>query len=230
MKDLIAKDSKKMSSKEITELTGKIHKQVLRDIRNMFDSLDGTNLYPEQYQVVKLDNGMTGEVLLDHELSVLLITGYDVKARLAVIKRWKELEQQASKPKTALELAREQVMLLEHIEQQKAIIEQQAPKVAALDRIASGIGSMCLSDAAKIVDMPPQAFNRWLNKIEWIFKRTAGDNWTGYSDKIKAGYLEMTTYTQRKLGDETEKVFKQVKVTPKGLAKLSEMLSAGGAV
>jgi phage regulator Rha-like protein len=115
-----------MSSREIAELTGKRHADVLRDIRNTFDQLGNADLRSEQYQVVKLPNGMTGEILLDHDLSVLLITGYDVKARMAVIKRWKELEaQQAPKLPTS------------YIEALQALIEsekakQQAEQLAAI--------------------------------------------------------------------------------------------------
>ena len=39
-----------MSSKEIAELTGKEHKNILRDIRNMVEDLGCSNLSNEQYQ------------------------------------------------------------------------------------------------------------------------------------------------------------------------------------
>jgi phage regulator Rha-like protein len=84
-----------MSSKEIAKLTGKQHKTVLRDIRNMFDYLEnqeGTLLYPENYQVITLKNSMTGEIKLNHDLTITLLTGYSVVARYKVIKRWQELE------------------------------------------------------------------------------------------------------------------------------------------
>ena len=140
-------NNKMMSSKEIAELTGKRHADVLRDIRKMFDDLGNANLRSEQYQVVKLDNGMTGEVSLDHDLTMVLMTGYETKARFIVIQRWKYLEQQAVKPKTQLELAREQVVLLEKIEQQQALIQQQAPAVAAIARIEASEGSLCVTSS-----------------------------------------------------------------------------------
>lgn len=40
-----------MSSLEIAELTGKEHKHVLRDIREMIDTIGSPNLDSKQYQV-----------------------------------------------------------------------------------------------------------------------------------------------------------------------------------
>ena len=115
-----------MSSKEIAELTGKRHDHVVRDVREMISKLDAPNLGHEQYQEVKDNRGYTSEFKLDHDLTVLLITGYDVNARMLVIRRWKELEaQQAPKLPTS------------YIEALQALIEsekakQQAEQLAAI--------------------------------------------------------------------------------------------------
>ena len=115
-----------MSSREIAELTGKRHDHVVRDVREMISKLDAPNLGHEQYQEVKDNRGYTSEFKLDHDLTVLLITGYDVNARMLVIRRWKELEaQQAPKLPTS------------YIEALQALIEsekakQQAEQLAAI--------------------------------------------------------------------------------------------------
>ena len=59
-----------MSSLEIAELTGKEHKHVLRDIREMIDTIGSPNLDSKQYQVFTLKNGMTSKCLLDKELTI----------------------------------------------------------------------------------------------------------------------------------------------------------------
>lgn len=129
--------NKMMSSKEVSELTGKQHSNVLRDIRKMLDDLGNSNLNPKQYHIVTLPNGMTGEVLLDHDLTMLLLTGYDVRARLKVIQRWKELEQvqQSAIPnftdpaEAAIAWANEykaKQLALEQLKQQEEVIEEQA--------------------------------------------------------------------------------------------------------
>lgn len=78
-----------MSSKEIADLTGKRHDHVLADIRNMFAQLqiDSTE-FSGQYK------DSTGRTLpcfnLDKDLSVCLVSGYNVQLRMAIIKRWNE--------------------------------------------------------------------------------------------------------------------------------------------
>jgi phage antirepressor YoqD-like protein len=209
-------NNKMMSSKEIAELTGKRHADVLRDIRKMFDDLGSANLRSEQYQVVKLDNGMTGEVSLDHDLTMLLLTGYDVKARLIVIQRWKELEQQASKPKTQLELAREQVVLLEQIEQQQALIQQQAPKAEFHDRFVRADGLHNVRQTAKVLEVPEKEFvQRCIDS--GVLYRTNG-KLTGYEKWVKAGYLA------HKEDEINGKARPQVFFTPKGLAWIGKRI------
>ena len=88
-----------MSSREIADLTGKQHKHVVRDIKNMLDELHkgGPNLDHKQIQgvIVEKDNrGYISLIRLDREHSLTLVTGYDVKRRHAVNKRWLELETQ----------------------------------------------------------------------------------------------------------------------------------------
>jgi hypothetical protein len=84
-----------MSSREIAKLTGKAHKHVLADIRSMLTDLeiDWADC-SAQYQ------DSTGRKLpcfnLNRELTDTLLTGYSAKMRLAVIRRWRELEQQAA--------------------------------------------------------------------------------------------------------------------------------------
>ncbi|MFJ2527849.1 Rha family transcriptional regulator [Pseudomonas helmanticensis] len=82
-----------MSSREIAKLTGKAHKHVLSDVRSMlkeleFDWADCSAQYQDS----------TGRSLpcfnLNRELTDTLLTGYSAKMRLAVIRRWHELEKQ----------------------------------------------------------------------------------------------------------------------------------------
>lgn len=82
-----------MSSREIAKLTGKAHKHVLADVRSMLTELeiDWADC-SAQYQ------DSTGRWLpcfsLNRDLTDTLLTGYSAKMRLAVIRRWRELEQQ----------------------------------------------------------------------------------------------------------------------------------------
>lgn len=84
-----------MSSREIAELTGKRHDNVVRDIRQMLESLDASILSHEEYQEVKDDRGYTTEFRLNKSLTLTLITGYDVNRRHKINVRWMELERMA---------------------------------------------------------------------------------------------------------------------------------------
>ena len=90
-----------MTSLEIAELTGKEHKHVLRDIREMIDTIGSPNLDSKQYQVFTLKNGMTSKCLLDKELTTTLVSGYSTLMRHAIIKRWLELESAEAARSTA---------------------------------------------------------------------------------------------------------------------------------
>ncbi|WP_368873094.1 Rha family transcriptional regulator [Shewanella algae] len=81
-----------MSSREIAELTGKTHFNVCADIRNMLEQLN-----VEQKPFLDFDNsGANGRTVaffrLPRRECEILVTGYDVVRRAAVIDRWLELE------------------------------------------------------------------------------------------------------------------------------------------
>ena len=110
-------------------------------------------------------------------------------------------------------------------ENQRLVIQldEQKPKIAALDRIASSEGGMCITDAAKQLQLRPRKLSPWLSQSKWIYKRAGSRHWIAYQDKIQAGYLTHKTYTFRQQ-DDTERTVQQVVVTPKGLARLAELL------
>lgn len=90
-----AVEVKTMSSREIAELTGKEHKNVLADIRKMLSEIQSA----EKSADYKDSKGRTYQMLLlDKEETLILISGYSIKMRAAIIRRWQELESQVSKP------------------------------------------------------------------------------------------------------------------------------------
>lgn len=94
MKNLIIQDTESltMSSLDIAELTGKRHDSVLRDIRNMLKELGlGAHTFGGTY--LSKQNKQMPLFNLDREHTDCLLTGYSAKARMKVIKRWHELEE-----------------------------------------------------------------------------------------------------------------------------------------
>jgi phage regulator Rha-like protein len=112
-----------MTSREIAELTGKRHDHVMRDITAMLTQLHGDGGVPKFGDTYTNEqNGQTYPMFaLPYEETVCLLTGYDAKARMAVIKRWQELEK--PKQKTRVELARENLALEVEIEAKALQIE-----------------------------------------------------------------------------------------------------------
>lgn len=213
-----------MSSKEIADLTGKRHDHVLADIRNMFEQLkiDSTE-FSGQYK------DSTGRLLpcfnLDKELSTCLVSGYNVQLRMAIIKRWTELEAQAQPlfnlPTTfsqalllaaQLEEQREQLAL--QVAQQQAVIEHQQPTVDAYEMIAGKKGSMCFQDAYKYLGgMKQKEMKKWLEDNKWITKDRFGRESIGYYQNMN-GYLVVKA-TQHQ---------PQIRITYKGLAAMARQM------
>ena len=213
-----------MSSREIAELCEKQHPHVLRDIRNMLNSLypnlDG--LDSKGIFAIKNEYGLTLEILLPKREVMILVSGYRIDLRAKIIDRLEELESQ-QKPTTKIPQSfSEALMLAAQLQAEK---EQNAPKVEAFDRLATATeGAMNLTNAAKHLQMQPRAFNQFLFANGWIYKRTIGSAWIAYQDKLQRGYLEHKAHPVTQ-SDGTEKIYPQVLVTAKGLAKLSTMLN-----
>lgn len=101
------------------------------------------------------------------------------------------------------------------------------PKAEALDRIATADGSLCITDAAKHLQMRPKDLFAFLQQDKWIYRRQ-GTSWLGYQDKLQQGLLEHKI-TEVERTDGSNKITSQVRVTPKGLAYLSNWLTSHAA-
>ncbi|SPP30966.1 hypothetical protein ARAF_0068 [Arsenophonus endosymbiont of Aleurodicus floccissimus] len=68
--------------------------------------------------------------------------------------------------------------------------------------------------------MKPKALFSCLQGHDWIYRRIGGKSWVGYHDKIKQDLIEhKVTVVAR--NDGSKKLTEQVRITPKGLSKLS---------
>ena len=89
--NLIDLKSGTMSSREIAELTGKLHTHIMRDIRNMLNNLgDQTSFGLVEYTDSKGEKRPMYELNKDYTLC--LITRYSDILRMKIIRRWQELE------------------------------------------------------------------------------------------------------------------------------------------
>lgn len=84
-----------MSSREIAELTGKEHKNVLADIRKMLAELGKAAAEFSATAKIAGPNGSTRTVdvlKLPKRETLILVSGYNVQMRAKIIDRWQELE------------------------------------------------------------------------------------------------------------------------------------------
>lgn len=216
-----------MSSKEIADMTGKEHKDVLRDIRNMFEQLQiDSAQFCAQYK------DSTGRTLpcfnLDKDLSICLVSGYNVQLRMAIIKRWNELEAQvleAVRPSYMIEdpVARAKKWIEEQTAKQEAeaklleaakAIEVMKPTVDAYDLIAGKKGSMCFQDAYKFLGgMKLKDMKQWMYDKKWINKDRFGRDSIGYYQNMNGYLVEKVTTHQP-----------QIRITYKGLAAMARQM------
>lgn len=216
-----------MSSVEIAELTGKRHPDVLRDIRNMLEPLGMA--YEQFCSKVPSRGGRPVTVAnLPRRECLILVSGYSVELRAKIIDRWEELERASRQPAMDLNNPADLRLLLanyanDNLELQGQIADL-TPKAEALDRLATADGSLTITDAAKTLQVRPKDLFGHLRSKRWIYNRLGSDS-IAYEDKRQAGLLEhKTTIIHR--SDGSEKVTTQVRVTPKGLAKLAKELQA----
>lgn len=221
------KNVARMSTLEISELTGKQHKNVIRDVREMLDALekDGSDL--SHVSEDKDRRGYTTNFHLCRELTETLITGYSIPLRHKVIRRLHELEQQPQVPQTLPEALRLAADLADQNSSLRLVLLEQAPKVEALARIADAAGTMCMTDAAKHLNVPRKRLIDWMKEHRWIYRREGSARWLAYQPRQQAGLLDhkVTVIGLEENGD--HRLASQVRITPKGLTVLAEKLEGG---
>lgn len=140
-----------MSSIEIAELTGKEHKNVLRDIRFMLAELqkDGSDL---SHVLESFDaRGYTAEFRLDKELTETLLTGYSIPLRRKVIARLNELENGAKSKALPQDYISALEQLLESKKLEQAAIEQRDHAIATKAQIGSKREASAMAKASSAV-------------------------------------------------------------------------------
>jgi Rha family phage regulatory protein len=182
-----------MTSKEIAELTGKEHKNVMRDIQILKEQI-GTEL---KFELSEYKDS-TGRTLpmysLDKKQTLLLISGYNALLRLKIINRWEELENknlESYKVEDPIERAkawiREQEAIKLQIQEanaQKTIAENKIKLLTHVEKMytATEIAKECgLSSAI--------ALNMFLSQEKIHYK--VNDTWVPYSEYSNKGYFHL---------------------------------------
>lgn len=108
-----------------------------------------------------------------------------------------------------------------------ARVDELSPKAEALDRIASTAGSFCITDAAKQLQIKPRALVQFLQSENWAYRRPGAEGLHAYQSRINSGDL---IHKQVAIGEPgtRQRSVDQLRITPKGAARLAELLQRLG--
>lgn len=184
-----------MSSREIAQICEKEHKNIVRDIRRMLEDLGeettGSNLSPlkvqESFYLDKKGEKRI-EYLLDFELTMTLISGYNVILRNRIIKRWQELELQQQQ----IQLAKQnkQLLALENKLQDTQIKLQDAQiKACQFDALVAQSGFLNFRKVAKELELNERSLKSWLIQNDWISLRGSQKKMSPKSWTIRKKYM-----------------------------------------
>lgn len=217
-----------ITSAEISELVGSRHDHVKTSIERL--ASQGVIEFPATREIRTATKPTRVYVFAGERGkrdSIVVVAQLSPQFTARLVDRWQELEARVAAPdpmialndpatlRTLLLGYGERVMALEHQ------VQEQTPKVEALERIAGARGALCLTDAAKALQMRRADLLQWMQEHGWIYKRP-GTAWLPYQPRVQAGLLVLKVVTR---GEDAEtRIFDQTLVTPKGLARLSELL------
>jgi len=222
-------------SRDVAGFFAKRHTDVLRDIRNLIDK--EPDLGRRNFASFKITD-FTGETTSHYEMDrrgfMVLAMGFTgekaLKWKLRYIDAFEAMEAELrNRPavdpiKVLNDPAAMRGLLLTYSEKVIELQEANAvlkPKAAALARLSEAEGSLCITDAAKTLQVRPTVLFKFLRGHSWIYRRPSTNHDVAYQSKLVSGLLEHKTTTVNR-PDGTEKVTTQVRVTPRGLIRLAQ--------
>lgn len=210
-----------MSSREIAELVGSRHSDVMRTIDRLLDKRVISGCTPSAY--TQEQNGQPyRQYLVCKRDSFVVVAQLCPEFTAALVDRWQELEAQVAKP---VELSRMDILQLA-MESEKArllAVEQlaiAAPKAAFVDQYVEAAGSMSFRQVAKLLNANERQFRQLL--LDKGVMYYLGGVLTPYSQHQEAGRFEVKTGTSETNGH----AFSQSRFTPKGVQWVAGLWAA----
>lgn len=191
--------------------------------------LDGTKEYLDEYfyqsgiprseteQILKVVNGGNNNgTWANQDIALYFAQWLSPKFHIWCNKQIKELLTTGKvelKPKSALELAREQVYLLEQLEEKTKQLELQKPKVEFADQLLQSTQGMDLGMCAKAMNLP---FGR--NKLFSILRdnKILMKNNSPYQNLVDLGYFMLLEQSWINPKDQSSNVSFKTLITTKG--------------
>ncbi len=189
-----------MTSLEIAELTGKQHKNVMRDIRNMEPAWEANaGLKFELGSYKDVNNQERPCYLLTKTECLYIATKFNDEARAKLVLRWEQLEKERLmniQPMTDMEIL-SRALLISNV-QIKALTHQVAllePKAEYCDEVLDSVSCLTTTQIAKELEMSAIELNRWLCKQGIQFGQSG--QYMLYANYANRGYAKNRSYTYR---------------------------------
>lgn len=215
-----------MSSREIAELVGSRHDKVKQSIERLADR--GTIVRPPLGDERTVDAmgrpRFEGVYKIGKRDSFVIVAQLSPEFTARLVDRWQELETGLmALPQDYPAALRRLAAAAEQIQQQNALISTMAPKADALDVLVATKEMILITDGAKRLGIQPKDLFAYLRENAWIYRRRGSKRDIGHEVKIRQGLL-VHKYNPVPQEDGTTIYKEQVHLTPKGLAKLAELL------
>ena len=160
------------------------------------------------------------------ELSMVERNAKGKQARQYFIDCEKRLSGSLNIPQTLPDALRLAADLAERNQQQAAQIAELAPKAEALARIEVAQGDLTVTQAAKMLKMPPKQLFDWLARHGWLYRSGGSGVWLGYQDKVRSGCVTHSVHQYESKSTGEQRIATQVYLTPKGMSRIAEKLGA----
>jgi len=215
-----------MDSREIAKLTGKEHRNVMRDIDKMLEDMGEGGVLKFGHTLINPQNRQEYSIYrLPKRECLILASGYSVQLRAKIIDRWIELESKAvtafkvpTSFAEALRLAAEQQ---ETIEAQARQLEAQAPAVAFVDLFVEAKQTQPLRQVAKALKVPERKFVQALLDHKILFRLSG--KLTPHADHMEAGRFEV-----KELVTKDGFATVQMRFTPRGVEWIAHKVQEWG--
>lgn len=172
-----------MSSREIAELTGSTHDNVLKTVRSLVEKgvISGNEtpyVHPQNRQTY-------AEFLLSYRDTIVVVSGYSVELRARIIDRWQELERSVAKPAAALSPAQ---MFLQTAQLMADLEARQFAQAEAVARVEQRVEQI---EQTHVLDARPSN----TEGITRIRERIGNDY--GLSAKIITDFMYQSPYAPK---------------------------------
>ena len=191
-----------MNSREIAELTGKPHSDLLKAIRAMEESwtkVSGGNFSLAEY----LDEQGKRRPMFELSKSECLYvaTKFNDEARAKLVIRWEKLEAEKNLESNnedviiyrAFTIIQDRNLVLKaKVDEHEKIIEEQTPKVDYVNTVLQSHSTITTTIIAKELGISAHRLNMLLHELGIIYR--AGETWVLYSNYQDKGFTRTKTH------------------------------------